>query len=220
MKRTLIVVMIAVGMAWCMMPSPASAQSWDDGHELKIILPSGGDDPSHTVTLVAPELNQSDTLTLPDTNESGVLVNDGKGVLSWSGVPMIISGSPSASLSNATGNQYFTPNGGGAVAQTSDVAGSSSRMIVPTSGTIKNFFVAISAAPGHAGSSRVFTLTLNGVAMSVTCTISGTTATSASNVSNSFTVAPGDQIGLHVANTKSTTLNAAGAEWGFEIYPQ
>ena len=55
----------------------------------------------------------------------------------------------------------------------------------------------------------------NGVDQSLTCTISGASATSASDTSHSFTVAAGDEIEIKIVPT--STPAAAKAEWSAEL---
>lgn len=79
----------------------------------------------------------------------------------------------------------------GVGAQRADVDESS--LVLPTAGTVKNLYVKLSSAPG-AGTSRVFTVWKNDAAgTTLTCTIADT-ATTCSDVTNSFTVVAGDWV--------------------------
>ncbi len=64
--------------------------------------------------------------------------------------------------------------------------------VMPESATIKNLFVVLDTAPGG-DASRIFTVKKNGVDTALTCTIA-TTAITANDSANSFTVAAGDTI--------------------------
>lgn len=76
------------------------------------------------------------------------------------------------------------------------------KQLCSSSGTLQNTRVKLTTAPG-AGKSAVFTLRKNGVDTAITCTISDS-ATTASDTSNTVTVAAGDTLGW------SCALTAAG----------
>lgn len=66
------------------------AQTFTNQHVKTLILLGGGTDLTHTLTLQAPTLSSSQTITLPgaplvfpSANGTGVLTNDGLGTLSW-----------------------------------------------------------------------------------------------------------------------------------------
>ena len=71
-----------------------------------------------------------------------------------------------------------------------DITEMSSETLFPTSGTIKGLHVEAAAAPGG-GKSRTFTVRKNGVATSLTCTISNN-ATTCDDTTNTVTIAAGD----------------------------
>jgi|SRR5262245_26830153 len=123
---------------------------------------------------------------------------------------ILAGGTDNVNLGNAASS--FGPLVGPVTLAASSAAGF--RTVVPRAGTIKNLFAAVSAAPG-ASKSWAFTVRKNGVDQSLTCTISGASATSASDVANSFTVAAGDEIEIKVA--PSGTPTASKAEWSAEL---
>src|SRR5579871_4493171 len=71
-------------LCFCLLSTAAVAQSWAIDDATEIVLPSGGTDPSHTITIEAPALSKNTIMKLPDSNSSGYLANDGSGNLSWS----------------------------------------------------------------------------------------------------------------------------------------
>lgn len=83
------------------------------------------------------------------------------------------------------------------------------REVIPTSGTIKRLSMELETAPGS-GKSRTYTLYKNGVATALTFTISGT-ATTGSDLSNTVSVSPGDEISLEC--TGSSTPAASNGAW-------
>lgn len=78
-------------------------------------------------------------------------------------------------------------------------------MLIAESGTLSNLQVTLSAAPG-AGTSRIFTVMLNGVAQTLAVTIAGTDTTG-SDTSNTVAVTAGDKI---VLRSTRTGVPAAG----------
>ncbi len=66
--------------------SPAAAQTYDDARARRLILAGGSTDITHLLTIQAPTLTGSSSLTLPAANASGGLINDGTGILSWSAI--------------------------------------------------------------------------------------------------------------------------------------
>ena len=78
------------------------------------------------------------------------------------------------------------------------------KQIIPTAGTLKNLYVELSIAPGDT-KSRAFTVYKNGVATSLTCTVSDTNTT-ANDLSNTVSVSAGDDVEFSFAgsNTPAT----------------
>lgn len=87
---------------------------------------------------------------------------------------------------------------------------------VPASGTLKNLYVKLSAAPG-AGTSYAITLWKNGSATTLTTTISGGTDTAGNDTTHNVTVAAGDLIAIEVV--PSGTPSAVGMTWGMSFAP-
>lgn len=87
--------------------------------------------------------------------------------------------------------------------------------VIPTTGTISDLYVINLTDPG-AGSSRVHTLYVNGVATALTCTVSDTN-THCSDVTNSTTVYPGDLVYYYMTLTGFTgTKFSYGAKFTAE----
>jgi len=83
--------------------------------------------------------------------------------------------------------------------------------LFPTSGTLKKFYITLSAAPG-AGTSRTFKLEKNGVDSDVAITISGTDI-SGSDLVNSLSVVAGDKVAFNqtaVSGTPATAIAYSG----------
>ena len=100
--------------AW--MPRSAGAQSWDDVHAKRLLMPSNGTDLTHTLTIQVPTFSTTPiitlpgaTLTFPATNATGLLSNDGLGNLLWG----LLS---TASISPGANNTFLVTNGSGTVA--------------------------------------------------------------------------------------------------------
>ena len=86
----------------------ANAQTWEDVHARSIILLGSGGDVTHTLTLQAPSLSGSSTLTFPSANASGFLSNDGSGTLTWSTLV-------ASSLTPGSNNTFLVTNGSSSV---------------------------------------------------------------------------------------------------------
>lgn len=95
-----------------------------------------------------------------------------------------------------TANTYFAPIGGGGIPQTTEA---NVDVPSPSATTITNLQVGVSAAPGT-GNSYTITLRDGGVSEAVTCTISGASATSCSDLTHSFNVAQGDLIDWQIVS--------------------
>jgi len=102
----------------------------------------------------------------------------------------------SAAQSFATGTQ-FCPLGGGSAKSSTE---SQVQTIAPAAATIENLSVTLSAAPG-AGNSLVVTLRDGGSSESLTCTISGASATTCTDNTDSFTNSQGDNLDWQLAAT-------------------
>lgn len=76
------------------------------------------------------------------------------------------------------------------------------RLPCPYKGTIKNLYVELNVAPGL-GQTVVCTLMLNGVAQTLTCTITGAATLTGSDITHSVTIAAGDTISLRVVTSGS-----------------
>lgn len=118
-----------------------------------------------------------------------------------------------------TANTYFVPIGGGGIPQTTEAAVD---VAAPAAATVANLQVGISAAPG-AGNSYVFTLRDGGVSQTLTCTISGASATSCSDTTHSVNIAKGDLIAWQIVSsgtiitTPTVTIAAANGTSGVGV---
>lgn len=83
-------------------------------------------------------------------------------------------------------------------------------------GTLKNMYLTTHVAPG-AGQSVVATLRKNGVATSITATISGGSATTASDTTNTVSVARGDLLSFSAVT--SAGMTALTLQIGIELDP-
>ena len=81
-------------------------------------------------------------------------------------------------------------------------------------GTFRNFYIEVDTAPGS-GKTRTITVQKNGSPTSVTVTLSDA-ETSGSDLSNSFTVSPGDYLSLEWASSGSPT-NTGGQRYSIEF---
>jgi len=106
------------------------------------------------------------------------------------------------------GNDYNLLQGGSTWNSTA-LAGQRKSM-VPTGGTLKDFYVQLDTAP-DTGKSYTFTVYLNGSATGVTLTISDT-ATTGSDLSNTVAVVAGDTVAIKCA--PGSTPDATRAHWG------
>lgn len=107
---------------------------------------------------------------------------------------LVLGSSAMAVLSNAA-NRYLVVQGNA----TPNAAAGNRYQRIPTNGYIRHFYVDLSTNPGPAASGDAyrFTLEVNGVATTLTLTISET-ATSGSNIANSVYVSAGDYVDILV----------------------
>jgi hypothetical protein len=109
----------------------------------------------------------------------------GAGIVTYSG--------PSLSLSGT----LFLPIGGGGLSSSTET---NVDIDSPAAATIQNFAVQMSAAPG-VGNSVVYTWRKNAASTTITCTISGASATSCNDLTHTLTVAQGDLLDIQVVTT-------------------
>lgn len=88
--------------------------------------------------------------------------------------------------------------------------------IMPTAGTIKNFFVFVQSVPG-AGASWTMTVRNNGADTAVTCTITGAAAQSCSDTTHTAVFAAGDLIAIRIASSGGP--NATPGQWTAQFAP-
>jgi len=103
----------------------------------------------------------------------------------------------SATGLTVTANTYFLPLGGGALPSTTEA---NVQVRSPVASTITNMFVQLSAPLGS-GNAGVFTFDKAGSPQSVTCTISGVSATACDDATHSFSVSQGDLLDIELVTT-------------------
>jgi hypothetical protein len=103
----------------------------------------------------------------------------------------------SATGLTVTANTYYLPIGGGGSASTTET---NVDIDSPAGATVTNLYVQLSVALG-AGNSGVFTMRKNAASQSVTCTISGASATSCSDITHSFAASQGDLLTIQLVTT-------------------
>jgi hypothetical protein len=105
---------------------------------------------------------------------------------------------------------YYLPPGGGlpASATEANVQGR-----VGVAGTISNFTAQLPAAPGS-GNTVTFTWRDGGVDQAVTCSISGTSATSCADTTHSFAVALADLIDIKMVVAGGSVTTSMVLTWG------
>lgn len=97
---------------------------------------------------------------------------------------------------------YFAPSGGGPLSATE----TSVEMAAPYTASGSSFYVQLSVALGT-GNTGVFTIRDNAAATSVTCTISGSSATSCNDVTHSFNGTKGDLIDIQGVFTGTISVS-------------
>lgn len=73
-------------------------------------------------------------------------------------------------------------------------------VLLATNGTLKNLRIKVSTSPG-VGQTYTYTVMKNGVATTITCTISGAAATTASDLTHTVTVAAGDTYSVRMVES-------------------
>lgn len=148
-------------------------------------------DTTHSVSVVAGDLVN---FTITPTGTPALAV-DVSTVIQFTGTTENESVLLSSGGSNTEGTSgtFYTSVGGCAfsISQTTENVVST---IMAVSGNLKNLYVKMTTAPGGA-TNRVFALMVNGVATSLTCTVTGA-ATTGSDTSNSVAVVAGDQVSI------------------------
>ncbi len=103
----------------------------------------------------------------------------------------------SATGLTVTANTYYLPIGGGGSISTTET---NVDIDAPAAATLTNMYVQLSVALGM-GNSGVFTMRKNAASQSVTCTISGASATSCNDTAHSFAVSQGDLLTIQLVTT-------------------
>lgn len=146
------------------------------------------------------------TLAQTSAGTSGqVLKSNGASAPTWTdGGTMMLSGNSSNTAVNNT--TLFFPITGGVTGNAADTQ-AGTRTLVSRAGTVKNLYVKLSAALG-AGKTGTVTVYKNGVATTLLTTLS-VGPTSFNDITNSFTVVAGDEIGIQVATTGNVKFSWA-----------
>ena len=129
--------------------------------------------------------NNTDIATMAAVQAAIAAAGTGAGIVTYSG--------PSLTFS---GTLYFPIGGGGLSSATETNVDIDS----PAAVTIQNMTVQMSAAPG-VGNSITYTWRKNAASTALTCTISGSSATSCSDTSHSFTTASLDLLDIQAVTT-------------------
>lgn len=154
-----------------------------------LLCPSG----STTMTKLAVG-GDTQVLTADSTQTCGIkwAATSGTGVLGYS-----------ASAVTVTANTYFFPVVGGSLPSTTETNVDTE---APVASTIQNLYVSLSSALGT-GNAAVFTYRKNASDQTLTCTISGASATSCNDTTHAFSVAAGDLITIKVVTTGTIVVS-------------
>lgn len=127
----------------------------------------------------------------------------------------VVAGGSGAGTVNAGAARYGPCWGHGTV-QTSEV---NARQTIPTGGTLKNLYVALSVDPGDPGGpdGYSFTLTVNGSASALTATIYAND-TAGNDTANTVSVSAGDMVSIAVAPLNAPA-SAPRVNWGMVFEP-
>ena len=124
----------------------------------------------------------------------------------------VITGGLGVALTN-NATSYIYPYGHVSPA---DATITNSSVLVPEAGVLSGLRIVIDGAAG-AGKSYTFTMYVNGIASTLTCAISGASATSDQDVSHNVTVAAGDLIALECVPASTPTARAM--RFAYEFTP-
>jgi hypothetical protein len=165
---------------------------------------------SYTATTISFAAGDTMSVQVTPTNTPGFSSG-----MSWNAIAdstnQVVLGKSNAAFTNA--NNYIPLSGtGGSGTSTTEVV---ETMVMPTAGTFSNLYAAVNAAPG-VGTSRIFTLYKNGVAQTITATISGT-ATTANDTTHTVSVVAGDTVSMNVNFTGVPA--SAFPQWGLSFAP-
>jgi hypothetical protein len=169
---------------------------------------SSGSDLVNSTTFVAGDLISLRTAATATTTSAGTI----RWTLDASTSPNVsmILGNSGANLATS-GNTYVTVSG----KAFDNTSGLNVQGVMPTSGTLKN---AIMSTGGAAGTGAGYTATLykNGSPTSITMTISGASAVSATDSTHSISVSPGDVLYWSVSPSGTPTARALAISLEFD----
>jgi hypothetical protein len=111
---------------------------------------------------------------------------------------MLVGGITTANLSTSA-TEYSGPLSAAANGTEANV-----RLPMPVAGTVANLQVSLNGTAGN-GKSYVFTVMREGVATGITCTVSGNSATTCSDVANTAAFTAGQAISLRSAPASGPT---------------
>jgi len=137
-----------------------------------------------------------------------VLISHGAGAPTWENQSTGFTGNSRQQIAN--GLTRYAPITGTVTPVASNTS-AYTRSIVWRSGTIKNLYVRVSGNPGFTNS--VLTILLDGVATSLNVTLNG--ATSGQDLSDSFTVTAGQEIGVRIVTAGGA--NTVYWSWAVEF---
>lgn len=151
--------------------------------------------------------------TVP-ANATGYLRNNGSGTLTWSST----SGS-CIFVGQTTNNQdastdYYAPMGG-TVGNNHTASFVASDIRMPRAGTVQNFYVDLSVAPGGTNS-RTFSITNVTTSATLAVTIS-TSSTAGSNTASTLAVSAGDVLRIAATAVNNGGMGNGQAAWSFEF---
>lgn len=144
-------------------------------------------DTTHSVSFAAGDLISLRTSADAITANTGTIRWSMRAIATTNSCTSLMGGS-TANVSNSATN-YCAVQSFGQNATAANV-----EQVMPTGGTIKNLYVTLNNSPG-AGTQYAFTLYKNGVAQSLTATVSGTNSSASdTNGAHAVTVAQGDRL--------------------------
>jgi hypothetical protein len=150
------------------------------------------------------------TLPLADGTSGQVLQTDGSGTLGWQDNPKVVYGGNSGG--NTVNNSFMSAFGSG-----NSNNENLEQIVVTRTGTLKNFFVNLTVAPGGVAS-KTLTIRKSGVGnTTLTVTIAGASTTgSDTNPLHAVSVSAGDLIDVQVTHAGGAAGSVAA--FGFELY--
>lgn len=200
--------------------APGVGKSWTftvmkNGSATALEVVISGTDTSATDSIHTVSYAAGDTISLRSV-PSGTPTSTGS--IYWNleasgtGQPVVTSYDATISSSNT---RFLLAYGSGT--QTPLTTADRAYVSIPTSGTVSNFWVSLSASPGS-GKSHQFTFVRNGVNQAVTVTVADA-ATTGSDTTHSFTVTPGVTSLICIESVPINTPNSTTVAFGWIFTP-